>query len=290
MIKKYETLLKTIDLGSLTRTSEVLGYTQSAISHMISGLEDELGLKILIRDRSGVRLTEEGRRLIPMMRTVCRANQEMLQQVAQMHGLEVGSIRIGTFLSVSVHILPEIIAKFSEKYPSIEFELLQGSYSDIEHWLAEGKIDLGFLRSPISQNWSTIPIVEEHILAVFPESRQITGQNFPLEQIKEESYIMRADSLETELRDLFKRTNFRPKITYSAKDDYAIMAMVAQGLGMSLLPELLLKGSSHRLQVQAIAPPLKRSICLAYKNTDALAPAPRSFLRLVEEQFSQGQN
>ena len=287
MIKKYETLLKTIDLGSLTRTSEVLGYTQSAISHMISGLEDELGLKILIRDRSGVRLTEEGKQLIPMMRNVCHVNQEMLQQVAQMHGLEVGSIRIGTFLSVSVHILPEMIAKFSKEYPNIEFELLQGSYSDIEHWLTEGKIDLGFLRSPISQSWNTIPIVEENILAVFPEARKLTSPHFPLEQLKEESYIMRSDSLEAELRDLFKRTNFKPQITYSAKDDYAIMAMVAQGLGMSLLPELLLKENPHQLQVQQINPPMKRSICLAYKNMEALAPAARSFLRLAEEQFFQ---
>mgnify|MGYP002555528634 CR=1 FL=1 len=105
-IKKYEVLLQTADLGSFTKASEVLGYTQSAISHIITGLEDELGLKLLARDRFGVRLTAEGEALLPAIRAVCQQNQELLRQAAQFHGLEVGQVRIGTWLSVSVHLLP----------------------------------------------------------------------------------------------------------------------------------------------------------------------------------------
>lgn len=67
-IKKYEVLLQTADLGSFTKASEVLGYTQSAISHIVTGLEDELGLKLLTRDRFGVRLTPEGEALLPAIR------------------------------------------------------------------------------------------------------------------------------------------------------------------------------------------------------------------------------
>ena len=111
-IKKYEVLLQTADLGSFTKASEVLGYTQSAISHIITGLEDELGLKLLSRDRFGVRLTAEGEALLPAIRTVCQENQEVLRQAARFHGLEVGRVRIGTFLSVSVHLLPHLLPQF----------------------------------------------------------------------------------------------------------------------------------------------------------------------------------
>lgn len=79
-IKKYEILMKTADLGSFTKASEVLGYTQSAISHIITGLEDELGLKLLVRDRFGVRLTAEGEALLPAIRAVCQQNQEVTRQ------------------------------------------------------------------------------------------------------------------------------------------------------------------------------------------------------------------
>ena len=69
-IKKYEIFLQTADLGSFTKASEMLGYTQSAISHIITSLEDELGVKLLLRDRFGVRLTQEGQQLLPAIRTV----------------------------------------------------------------------------------------------------------------------------------------------------------------------------------------------------------------------------
>ena len=122
-IKKYEVFLKTVDLGSVTKASQLLGYTQSAISHIIAGLEEELGVTLLIRSRTGVTLTREGAELIPAMRTICHDNQELLRQVSELHQLEVGTIRIGTFLSISLHILPDLIRGFSQQHPTLDFEL-----------------------------------------------------------------------------------------------------------------------------------------------------------------------
>ena len=286
-IKKYETLLKTVDLGSLTKASEVLGYTQSAISHIITGLEDEMGLRLVIRDRSGVRLTEEGKRLLPAVRAVCQADQELHRQVSEFHGLEVGVIRVGTFLSVSIHILPNLIAKFSEQHPNLEFELLQGSYGDIERWIGAGRIDCGFVRTPTHSAMEMIPILEERILAVFPEERELVMERFPVEDIREESLILRSDAVELGLRNQLRRTNGKPKITYSAKDDLAVIAMVEQGLGMSILPELLLKGRSGRVKTMELDPPTHRKICLAYKNAQGLCPAVRQFLTFVREEHPE---
>ncbi len=290
-IKKYETLLKTVDLGSLTKASEALGYTQSAISHIISGLEDEMGLRLLIRDRSGVRLTEEGGRLLPAIRAVCQANQEVYRQVSEIHGLEVGVIRMGTFLSASVHILPNLITKFLEQHPNLEFELLQGSYSDIERWISEGRVDCGFARLPTNQALETIPVMEEKILAVFPEERALEMKQgrFPVEKIGEEAFILRPDALETGMRSLLKKSCFKPRITYSAKDDLAVIAMVEKGLGMSILPELLLQGDSHRIKTVELDPPAHRKICVAYKDIQMLCPAARQFLSFIQEEMGEAE-
>ena len=286
-IKKYETLLKTVDLGSLTRASEALGYTQSAISHIISGLEEEMGLRLLIRDRSGVRLTEEGGRLLPAIRAVCQANQEVHRQVSEIHGLEVGVIRMGTFLSVSVHILPNLIAKFSEQHPHLEFELLQGSYTDIERWISEGRVECGFVRLPTNQALETIPVLEESILAVFPKERELELKQgrFPVEKISEETFILRPDALEASMRSLMKRSYCKPRITYSAKDDLAVIAMVEKGLGMSILPELLLRGNCHNIRMVELDPPAHRKICVAYKSDQMLCPAARQFLSFIREEM-----
>ena len=282
-IKKYEILLKTADLGSFTKASEVLGYTQSAISHIITGLEDELGLKLLARDRFGVRLTAEGEALVPALRAVCQQNQEVLRQAAQFHGLEVGQVRIGTFLSVSVHILPQLLHTFSQEHPNITFELLQGSYEDIQGWLSEGRVDIGFLRLPAASHFDCTLLLEERILAIFPQDQAPAGDRFPLEALRQAPYILRPDSLDSETREIFRKVPCAPRITYSAKDDYAVMAMVEQGLGMSILPELLLKRTPYRLVKRELDPPATRQIGVACRNPQALSPAARQFLHHVRQ-------
>lgn len=286
-IKKYEVFLKTADLGSFTKASELLGYTQSAISHIITGLEDELGLKLLARDRFGVRLTQEGAALLPAIRAVCQENEEVRRQAALLHGLEVGEVRIGTFLSVSVHILPRLLAEFSAQHPHITFELLQGTYEDIERWIGEGRIDLGFLRLPTAAKLETALLLEERILAVFPKDRAPAQEAFPVSQIQSAPYILQADSLDGELRDIFKKSPVSPRITYSAKDDYAVMAMVEGGLGMSILPELLLRRTPYQVEKRELDPPATRQIAIACKHQSALPPAARQFWAYAKKHGAQ---
>ncbi len=282
-IKKYEVFLKTADLGSFTRASEVLGYTQSAISHIITSLEDELGIRLLLRDRFGVRLTQEGEGLLPAIRAVCAQNAEVTRQVSLLHGLEVGTVRVGTFLSVSVHLLPDLLYDFSRQYPNLTFELLQGSYEDIERWLGEGRIDVGFLRLPVGKNLESVLVLEERILAVFPEEDPPAGERFPVEKIKDYPYLLRPDSLDTEMRELFRKIPCNPRITYSAKDDYAVMAMVERGLGMSILPELLLKRTPYHLAKRELDPPATRQIGIVCKSVQGLSPAARQFWNHVKK-------
>lgn len=282
-IKKYETLLKTIDLGSLTKASEELGYTQSAISHMITGLEDEMGVKILIRDRAGVRLTEEGKGLIPAIRAVCKANDEVCRQVAELHHLEIGTLKIGTVLSAALHILPGILSEFSKCYPKISFEVLQGNNKDIERWLHEGKVDCGILYEPFPSELERIFLQNETMVAVFPENRMMKGNRFSLKDIKGETLIARPGSLHIHGREPGKKMLSNPKISYTAKDDYAIMAFVERGLGMGIVPAFLLERSCYRVNVCELDPCIRKEIYLAYKEEQGLPPAVRQFVHYMRD-------
>ena len=287
-IKKYEVLLKTADLGSFTKTSEVLGYTQSAISHIVTSLEEELGIKLLLRDRFGVRLTEEGTALLPAIREVCQVNQEVERQVALFHDLEVGQVRIGTFLSVSVHLLPELLREFSQRHPHITFELLQGSYEDIERWLSDGRIDLGFLRLPTAGNFHHTLLLEERFLAIFPQDQAPPEDRpFPVAELEQTPYIVRPEAVDADLRDLLRRAKYKPRITYSSNDDYAVMAMVEQGLGMSILPELLLQRIPYRIATRELDPPATRQIGIACRSVQNLPPAARQFLNYVKRSVAR---
>ena len=102
-IQKYEIFLRTLEAGSVSRAAEDMGLTQSAVSHALSSLEERFGFPLLIRSRSGVRLTEEGKRVLPSVRTILSAESQLQETVSSLHGLSTGTIRIGTFSSVAVH-------------------------------------------------------------------------------------------------------------------------------------------------------------------------------------------
>lgn len=281
-IKKYETLLKTVDLGSLTRASEELGYTQSAISHTLTSLEEELGLRLLVRDRAGVRLTEDGTRLLPAIREICRANEELLRQISQLHGLEVGTIRIGTFRSVSY--LPEWIAAFSQEHPNVNFELLQGSCFDIERWISEERVDFGFVQLPTGlKNLDCIPMLEEEFLAVFPAERPNVPEPFPQDELRNEAVILRQDTMEAGERSHLHKNGRRQRITYLEADDHTILAMVLRGLGMSILPELSLRDTRLPLQLRRLEPPLRCCIGIAAKSMPPRTAASAQFVSFVQK-------
>lgn len=108
-LAKYEIFSTVVELGSLTKAGDTLGLTQSAVSHAISSLESEWGFSILNRGRSGIQLTSNGERILKYIREILMWNEEMNQEIANINGLEVGTVRIGTISSVSIHWLPEIM-------------------------------------------------------------------------------------------------------------------------------------------------------------------------------------
>ena len=281
-IRNLEVFLKTVDLGNLTKAAHMTGYTQSAASHIIANLERELGVHLLVRRRDGVHLTEMGKELLPRIRELRQMSQALYQHAAQLQGLEVGTIRIGTILSVSVHILPALLHRFVQEHPNITFELRQGNYQDIEQWLQDNTIDLGFSRRPTGNTFEILPIVREKFLAIFPRSWNLDKDTFSLEDIRHEAYILRPESLDSELSRFFKSAAYQPQITYSAKDDYAVMAMVEQGLGMSILPELLMQGTNYQFQKRELNPPLYRELCVSYRKDQHLPPAVEQFVAAIQ--------
>ena len=283
-IQKYEAFIKTVETGSLTKAAEALGYTQSGISHMLNSLENEWQLMLLIRDRSGVRLTADGKRLLPTIRIICNQNQELQQQVAELHGLEAGTVRIGSFTSISVQWLPGIIKSFKNEYPHIEFELLHGDYSEIEDWIIQGRVDCGFIALPAKNNLDTIFLSRDQIVAILPPQHPLADlPSFPISAVANEPFIQLYDGVDHEIQRIFDKTFIKPHVVFTAKDDYAIMAMVEMGLGVSLLPELVLQRTPHNIIKKPLDIPAYRNLALASKSSALASPASRRFLEHIME-------
>lgn len=151
-IQKYMSFVKTVEYGSFTKAAEMLDYSQSRISRMIGDLEREWKVVLLERNKSGVRLTSDGLKLLPYAKSLVTEYEKLQMQVDELNGLQSGLIRIGTFSSVATHWLPNIIKEFQKDYPHIDYELLLGDYIKIEEWILEGRVDCGFYGCQHFQN------------------------------------------------------------------------------------------------------------------------------------------
>ena len=281
-LSRYEMLMAVVEEGSLTKAAKTLGCTQSAISHSLDNIEEELGFAILHRGRGSARLTAEGERILPAIRNLLSSRQQLEQTASAIRGLDTGLVRIGTFTSVAVHWLPSVLRNFQADFPNVEIKLYNGDYHDVEQWLVGGEIDVGFVNVPCALSCECITLAQDRMLAVLPkDSKYANYYRFPLVECENMPFISLLESSDHDARRALETAGVKPNVRFYTKDDYAIMAMVEQGLGMSIMPELLLRGHQDKLLTLPLVPDYSRTIGMAIAASDKAGPATRKFADYV---------
>ncbi|MBJ9987530.1 LysR family transcriptional regulator [Paenibacillus sp. S28] len=287
-LAKYEILGKVVETENLTKAADQLSLTQSAVSRAIISLELELGIQLLTRGRSSVRLSHDGERLWKYMKEMLQLQENMLQEVDQIKGLVRGTVTIGTFTSVSIHWLPDILQRFQQKYPQIKIRLLDGHYQDIERWIADGTADFGFVNMPSSHGLETTMLIQDRMVCVMPaDHKHNVKSTISLEDIADEPFIMPAKGCDTDVRAWFDGQAAVPRMRFELEDDHAIMAMVRSGLGISILPETILASAPSGLVARPIAPEASRSIALAAVSFKKCSPAAARAISCIVEMMGE---
>lgn len=285
-MKRYIALKKIVELGSFTKASEELGYTQSAISQMVASLEDELGMVLLTRSRNGVSLTPDGRRIYGDVESFVNDYRRVKERAAAIRGLNVGTVRIGTIASVSAHWLPRLMAEFNELHPGVTFTIHQGDYAVMNQWLHQGEVDFCLMNPSAVTNpsFTCEPVKDGAMLAIVPEGHPYAGLDaIPLEALCEEPFILLEEGGYYEPLEVFRSCGLKPDVRYTIHDDYAIMTMVEAGLGVSILAELVLGRTSYRICRRRTEPPVTRSLAVVYRKSTPLPEAAKRFIALLHE-------
>ena len=181
-----------------------------------------------------------------------------------------------------------MLKEFQHDYPKVDFKLLNGDYHDVEQWLSDGSVDVGFVAMPSAVGCECIALMEDRLLAILPKhSRYESYPKFPLIECEHEPFISLLESSAHDARRALEAAGVTPNVRFYTKDDYAIIAMVEQGLGISIMPELLLKGRHDELQVMPLIPEAKRTIGIAIAAGDKAGPATRRFVDYVVKYVSE---
>ncbi len=282
----YRAFMIILETGSFTKAAEELGYTQSAISQMVRSLEEELATTLLLRSRKGIALTPDGEELLPYIRRLANSHRELMEKQKEMRGLQSGIIRIGVFASVSCHWLPGLMKDFKNQYPSVVFELYQGEYTSIAKLIKDGSVDFGFVNPYAVSDLNTIALKHDEMLAVLPYKHALSDcEQVSLAELSNEPFILLDEGQLSEPLEYFKKNNLQPNIQYRVHDDYTIMSMIEKGLGISILPELILNRINYNILTKRISPTIVRTIGIAFKNFKALPIASRYFINFLVKQY-----
>ena len=281
-LSRYEIFCKVVELGSLTRAAKDLNMTQSAVSHAINNFEKEVGLPLLIREKNGVQLTTVGQELYPYILGVLNKNERLKQHVSLIKGIEAGTLRIAIFSSIARLWMPSLLSMFHEKYPNIEVKLHIGYYQEIYDMIKTGLVDFGFLPKTVSDALYFTPLVEDPLLVIAEKNHPI-GQHrqVPLESLLDEPFILPKWGLNHDAEKIISEHKLKLNIRYEIKEDHTLVAMVEQGLGLSIFPKLTLENLCDNIEKVPLAGNYKRIIGISH-STSELSPVAKQFIGMTE--------
>ena len=286
-LKELQVFVEVSECKNLTLAGQALGYTQSGISHIIKNLENMLGFPLFIRTTRQLMLTENGKIILPVARELLRKSEQLDQMVASIKGIDVGDIRIASFTSISVHWLPPIIKAFQRDYPNIGIQLREGGGQEIERWVESGVADLGFLSHQEHHHLDWIALAEDEMVAVLPCEHPLGKlERCPVSALGKEPFLMFATGVDYDMEKILQQNQLCPRVRFSSMDNHTIISMIENGLGVSIMPGLVLKRYTGNVEIRPLDPPFFRSLGILLPSLAASSPAVKKFIKYAQSMIS----
>lgn len=193
---------------------------------------------------------------------------------------EAGKVTVGFAASILTTALPEVLRAYREQYPGVELRLRELSSAAQAAALADGSIDVGFVREAVVQGSDLIcePILREEFVAVLPPAHTLAGRKqLPLTDMAEEPFVhfprAVAPALFDQIADACRRAGFRPRVVQEAQEWLTILGLVEAGLGVSLVPASFCRLRWGGVQYRPLGPPREYTDVFVCFRTAPLAPA-----------------
>lgn len=278
-ISKYRAFLTTVECGSFTEAAKRLFYTQSAVSRMVADLENQWGVALLSRKKTGLTLTTAGAALLPFIRQICSDEMRLNGVLQDMTGLKSGVVRLGTVTAVANEWLPVVLKKLMQEVPGIEYEILIGNGDVIADWLKEDRIDVGIFVPKNTEHLKAELLHLDEFKVIFPKGHELAGyEKVPLTALKNYPYILHGASWCKALEEQLEKNQQRIPVRYTTVGATSIVNLVRAGIGVSILPELLLENDKFKVESRPLDPPLSRKLFLVTHGTPTM-PAVKAFVQ-----------
>jgi DNA-binding transcriptional LysR family regulator len=284
-LSQLQSFVALADTGSFTEAAYTVNLTQSAVSHALSTLESELGVTLLDRNRKGVTaLTNVGEKILPHVRALLAQAESIEQEAKAAQGLAMGKLRLGSMSSmISPQLLASVLTYFQQQYPNVEVVLFEGTMQEVGEWIQNNVIDVAFSLHPTDCFDSTLVTTDELCVVVAPTHPLHRQSVVKPDDVSEEGFIMAKNECSWQFLKMagLHIHKTRPTIRYQATDSATILAMVREGLGITILPRTVLPKKLDGLVAIPIDPPQYLQIGLLVKAQEAASPVAKLFVETI---------
>ncbi|MDB9314081.1 LysR family transcriptional regulator [Spirulina sp. CS-785/01] len=285
-LSQLRALIAVDEAKNFSEAALQLEVSQSAISHAIAQLEEELGVSLFSRGRQGAVPTPVGQRIINHSRRIVDLLIEITEEAKQARGLNGGTVRIASFRSVSTHVLSVVIAQFRSQYPNIEVAITEHfDYFGVEQALQQGHADLGFTYLPTSSEFTSWEILHDDYIALLPPDAPPCHEPLTWQQLAQYPLITtrRGDACYASLNRYLRKAPVPLNIAYEVREDSTIVSMVTQGLGAAIMPRLSAEPVPPQIQVAQLPASLERVIGVALLANALYPPSVYAFLEVIKQ-------
>lgn len=284
---KYQVFLSVMESRNLTKSAEQLGYTQPSISHILSSMEKEIGAPLFIRTKRGVFPTGTALFLEKHVRQIVAAEDALTQDIFLMQGIEVGKIRIGSYLSISTQWLPHIVSTFLAKHPQVELEFFIGTNEELAQWLLDGKLDFALTSDPIPEKFEFMCLYKDPILAVLPQDNPLTEcLAIDLHDLAQYPFIIPCEESDKKISTIMDNEGIPFHIRFLTRGGSPTLAMINQGLGVTLthkLPLLSDLASFRNIVARPIRQEFSRNLGICCRSFASVSRLERAFIQDVTD-------
>lgn len=283
-LSQLRILVAIADCGNFSEAALRLGISQSAVSHAIASLEDELGVVLLSRGRHGATLTPVGERVLHHAQAILQTLEQIGREANLSKGLQGGQVRLASFRSAATHLLPGVIAEFHKRYPGISVTIMEYRGDDgVEQALREGRVDIGFTCMPTTSEFEAWEVLQDEYVALFPPNAVIP-ETIDWADLARYPLIMPPsnDYCSILIRGHLYKLEQPINATYEIMEDSTIVSMVSQGLGATIMARLAAEPLPPEIQVRPLPVPLERIIRVAVLANALQPPAVYAFLETLK--------
>jgi LysR family hydrogen peroxide-inducible transcriptional activator len=228
--------------GNFTRAARLAHVAQPSLSQQIIKLEAELGARLFDRLPKSVRLTAFGKAFLPKARTILRQIGEAKTEIHEMAGLEKGEIKVGVIPTIAPYFLPPLLSGFARAHPAIVINVTEEVTSVLLERLHEGRIDLAVLTLPVpGEELICQPLLSEPLYAVLPQRHPLASRaSLALQEIGDEPFLLLKEGhcFRENTISACRRSRLTPNVIFESGQFATILAMVAGGMGISIVPRM----------------------------------------------------